>query len=68
MGWITETKYLTKNLFNKRTSFTQFKGTSDHSHLRLPKHQERKEWWGRKSGILLTGWEQDMKQQKALGR
>jgi len=67
-GWNNETKYTTnKELLITELHFTQFKGTSEHSYSRLL-NQQQKDWWERKSGTLVTGWEQDMKHQKSPDR
>jgi hypothetical protein len=45
IGWNTETKYIANRvLLITGFWFTQFKGTSDHSELRLLNQQQRKEW------------------------
>jgi len=45
MVWNTETKCTPNRLLLvTELWFTQFKGTSDHSELRLLNHQQRKEW------------------------
>jgi len=55
MGWNNETKYTTnKVLLINKHKFTQFRGTSDHSYLRLL-NQQQKDWWEWKPGMLVTG-------------
>ena len=66
MGWNNEAKYITnKVLLITELWFIQFEGTSDHSELRVMNQQQRKEWWERKPGLLVTEWRQDIKHQKA---
>jgi len=48
--------------------YTQFKCTLNHYDLRLLNQQQRKGWWGRKRGMLGTGWGLHMKLQNAHGR
>ena len=68
MGWITKTEYITnKVILITELQFTQFKCTSDHSELHLLNQQQRKEWWERKPGMLVTEWGQDMKHLNAPG-
>jgi len=46
----------------------KFKGTSVHSELRVLNQQQRKEWWERKPGMLVTEWRHDMKHQNSPSR
>jgi len=43
---------------------TQFKGTSEHSELRLLNQQQRKVWCEGKPGLVVMGFGQDMKRKK----
>jgi hypothetical protein len=62
-------KYVTnKVLLVIELYFTQFKGTTDHLELCLLNQQQRKGWWERKPGMLVTEWKHDMKHLKAPGR
>ena len=64
ISWNNETKYIPNEvLLIIELEFTQFKGTSDHSELHLLNQQQRKKWWERKLGMLVTEWGQDMKHQ-----
>jgi len=55
MVWNAETNCITKKaLLIVELWFTQFKGTSDHSELRLLNQQQRKDCGERKPGMLVT--------------
>jgi len=66
MSWYTETKYTAnKILLITELYFTHFKGTSEHSQLRLLNKQQRKEWGEGNPGMVVTQCRQNMKHEKA---